>query len=658
MRSEFKRLNRNVLLEWVYDTSNYILEPFKVVKNSRDLITSYAAADSTITNNGLNNQLVIIDEPLNKFGKLDTSKYNFLSVLNYVPSSPVLHDRIKIYFPANYTFEEYQGIQIRLYTYDYRNKKFYDISNFYYDRNETDKNLLQTYVSPLLYQDITWNKYIELNVPSVYFLGLQRENGYAKEGTINYYLTGGDGLSQTAPIFIDFRFITKVTTIGTTTTYLTTQKVTLQVPQIPKLDALGIYMKESKDGDYFEIYATYDNSFETFAIFMDDSKKINKFYYLEFDITVFEENIKGKTQTYKIENDFTEIIEYRPIIKYSTTNAIIDVEMRLINKDDGNVVVRKAAYGMKPDQLSKYLINSKKINIGGSRTGKSKNVLGNSISVQGVTKPKIYSKNQFDKYRIDQLGKSPVPENTLDVPVPELIPIADFSKVISAYSPQALNVTVPRKIDNYHPIGVLKIGIRPFDNIYKFFLAFKILKKDQLEPLDLTNCEQLKLVFKSDNNLIEFPQYITEETVARFGMCQFRVTENKFNDLKSLYKDGNITYYITTTNQGFQCVIYSGLFTILDTATSLGGGSLSDLISGANIEDLIGSGNISEEVGDFAETPETIIEPPVEQEVAIVVRKKVPITSKDLVSNFNKKGKSNGTNVPPKGLDKFQKKKK
>jgi hypothetical protein len=169
------------------------------------------------------------------------------------------------------------------------------------------------------------------------------------------------------------------------------------VPQIPKLDALGIYMKESKDGDYFEIYATYDNSFETFAIFMDDSKKINKFYYLEFDITVFEENIKGKTQTYKIENDFTEIVEYRPIIKYSTTNAIIDVEMRLINRDDGNVVVRKAAYGMKPDQLSKYLVNLKKINIGGSRTGKSMNV-GNLISVRGVTKPKIYSKNQFDKY--------------------------------------------------------------------------------------------------------------------------------------------------------------------------------------------------------------------------------------------------------------------
>jgi hypothetical protein len=645
MRSEFKRLNKNVLLEWVYDSSNYIIEPYKIVKNSRDLINSYVAADTTITNNSQDNQLVIIDDALNKYGKLDTTKYNFLSVNGYVPSEPVLHDRLKIYFPANYTFEEYQGIHLRLYTYDYRNKKFYDISNFYYDTNDTTKPLLKTYVSPLLYQDTSWNKYIELNVPSVYFIGLQREGGYAKNGTINYYLTGGDGLSQTAPIFIDFRFITKITTIGTTTTYLTTQKVVQQVPQRPQLDALGVYMQESKQGDYFEIYATYNDSFEFFAIFMDDSLRINKFYYLEFDVTVFEENIKGKTQTYKIEKDFTEIIEFRPIIKYSTTTSIIEVEMRLINRDDGNIVVRKASYGMKPDQLSKYLVNLKKIN------------------VKDVSKPKIYSKNKFDLYRIEELGKSTLPENVLEVPVPALISIADFSRIVTAYSPQALNVTMAKKIDNYHPIGAMKIGIRPFDNVFKFSLAFKVKRPNAtiggvLEPLDLTNCEQLKLVFKSDSNLIEFPQYITQETVARLGMCQFKVTEDKFVDLKNMFSSGFVNFYITTTNQNFKNTIYSGLFTILDTATSFGGGSLSDIISGANVDDLVGSGNI-ELIGDTVEesTP-SIIDPPKEQEIAIVVRKKIPITSNDNVSkNLNKKGTTNANSINN-GLTKFQKKKK
>ena len=134
-----------------------------------------------------------------------------------------------------------------------------------------------------------------------------------------------------------------------------------------------MYIQESNSGDYFEIYPTYGGSFEQFVTFIDDSIRIGIFYYLEFEITVFEENIKGKTTKYKVENDFTEIIDYRPIIKYSSSFCIIDVEMKLINKNDGNIVLRKGAYGMKADQLSKYLINRKKIN------------------VRNIFKPKIYS---------------------------------------------------------------------------------------------------------------------------------------------------------------------------------------------------------------------------------------------------------------------------
>jgi len=604
MKSEFKKLHRDILLEWSYDSTNVILEPYKILKNSKDLINSYMASDSSITNNIQDYQLFSIDSSMNKYAKIDTNKYNFLSVNQYV-SPAVRHDRLKIYFPTNYIFGEYQGIYLRLYTYNYRNNKFFEISNFFFDATDsTTSNLLQTFVSPLLYEDKTWNKYIELNIPSVYSVALQREDGYAEPGSLNYYLTDGDGLSQTSPIFIDFRFITKITQIGSTKNYLTTQKNTLQIPQIPQLEALGIYIQESKNGDYFEINATYNNSFEEFVEFIDSSLKIGKYYYLEFTITVFEENIKGKSLTYRVENDFTEIIEYRPIIKYSTTTSIIDVEMKLINKSDGNVVIRKGAYGMGPDQLSKYLINRKKINI------------------RNAFKPKIYSKNQYDKYHIDQLGKSAMPENSIEVPVPELLSLGNYKKSpvvyysISCYSNQSLNKVLKNKIENYHYIGGLKIGIKPFDNIYKFIIAYRYANGNQLEPLDLTNCNDLKLVFKNTDSVIEFTQYFSNETVARLGMCQFRVNENKFQDLKKIYKSGNTIFYITTTNQGITNVIYTGLYTILDKSTSLGDGNLSD---------LIGTGVLNIQSNDVI-NPE-IIDPPKEQEIAIVTRKKVPITT-------------------------------
>jgi hypothetical protein len=47
------------------------------------------------------------------------------------------------------------------------------------------------------------------------------------------------------------------------------------------------------------------------------------------DITVYEQNIRGKTTTITVSN-FNEIIDFRPIIKTSTTTAIIDIEMSVI----------------------------------------------------------------------------------------------------------------------------------------------------------------------------------------------------------------------------------------------------------------------------------------------------------------------------------------
>jgi len=109
-------------------------------------------------------------------------------------------------------------------------------------------------------------------------------------------------------------------------------------------------------------------------------------------------------------------------------------------------------------------------------------------------------------------------------------------------------------------------------------------------------------------------------------MCQFRVNENKFQDLKKIYKSGNTIFYITTTNQGITNVIYTGLYTILDNSNSLGDGNLSD---------LIGTGVLNTTQLNDGIVPE-IIDPPKEQEIAIVTRKKVPISTESGKTKKNK----------------------
>ena len=157
MKTEIKKLHRDVLLEWGYDKTNLILEPYRIIKNSKDLINSYEAFESTITNNSEDNQFFVLDATLGKYAKVDTSstakgkKYNFLSFSDYIYPTPTRHDRARIYFPANYNFGEYQGIYLRIYTYDYQNKKFFDLSNFFFDvNNDSTSSLLTSSISPLL----------------------------------------------------------------------------------------------------------------------------------------------------------------------------------------------------------------------------------------------------------------------------------------------------------------------------------------------------------------------------------------------------------------------------------------------------------------------------------------------------------------------------
>jgi len=546
MPSIFKKVNRDVLLEWVYDQNNTIVEPYKIIIDGRDGMRSYVGGDSSITNNDPDNQLVYTDLVAGKYTKLNLGDQSFLTSKDYIPSSGTRHDTLKIYLPSNFTFGEHRGVYIRAYTFDFKNKKFFELSNFFFDGTDNQKlYLLEEFTPPKLYQDRTWDKFIQVNIPSVSALSLQRVDGVPEPDSINSNLSGGLGLSISAPIFVDFQFISKITQIGSLRTYITSQKFTTQFPQTFGTEPLVLTIEESISGDFFEIYPKYEGSFENFVEFISTSININKFYYVEYTITLFEENVKGRPITIITKgDDLSNKVEWRPLIKYSSTKAIIDVEMRLINEVDSSIQVRKASYGMKPDQLSKYLINLKK------------------IDVRGVYKPKIYNKKNLNPFGIDQLGKRNQPENRIKVPVPTLKPLNN----ISAFCESSINTISSNKLENYHLSGRMKIGIKPFDNIIRFHIAAKT--DTSLEFLDLTNCQDLKIVFKNSNNNFEFGQYLDERSAPKIGVCQFRIPESRFLDIKNLKKSDGALFYITTTNQGVTTTIYVGLFDTLDSNIS------------------------------------------------------------------------------------------
>lgn len=604
--SKFIKVDKNILIEYVYNDSNLITEAYNILVNSKYKTFSYLASDDTTTGNNIANQLFKIDSVSGRYGRSNDTTYSFLQVKNYSVGNPVRHDSVKIHLPINWTFGEYLGFYMKVYTFDSTNTIKYDLSNFYFDMTSIEQQSLLNFTSPpLLFQEKLWGKNIKVDIPAVSFISNQLTSGKPKENSINFNLTNGVGLSISSPIFIDFHFINNIQTINNVTSYLLTANTTVTLPQTPEFEKLGIVVKHSDNGDFFEIYGVYNDTIFGFKKFIDDSFSNGRNYYVQYDITLYEQNIRGKTTTITVTDGFNESIDYRPIIKYSTTTAIIDVEMRLIDSDD-SYIIRRASYGMLQDELSKYSLNMMKIN------------------VKNVAKPKIYNiKTSINAALIGGLGNSngnlvlggssnpnaivsqgqnSVVVETIRVPYPVLI---DKFNII-ARSENALLDT-----KTFFGFGKIQVLIYPFDNVVKFTIATGTDEKP--EYFNLTGISEISFVIKNDQNQLTFPLFIESgEIDLSIGQVVFKVGQTRISEIKKIYNSGINIFYITGKSQDNVSVIYTGLYKIYD--------------SRGNVEAL-------NDQALLAGNPNIILDPNSTKETAIVTRKlineQVPVPKSD-----------------------------
>ena len=596
--SKYVKLDRDILLEYIYNDGNMVSDQYKILVDSRDNRRSYIAGDLSTTGNtnikGQENQLFKLDSVSGKYGIVNPDYYSYLQYKEFSSSIPVRHDTIKVHIPINWTFGEHLGYYIRVYTLDETNTNPFEISNFYFDMTNVSQQYLLNYSTPpLLFQEKLWGKNIQIEIPAINEIAAQKVNGSPKEDSINFNLTNGIGLSITAPIFIDFFFIDGIQKVNGISTYILAGKVTTTIPQAPEFERLGLVVKHSTEGDFFEVYGTYNDNIAEFKKFMDDSFTMGHRYYVQYNITTYEQNIRGKTTTVTVYDGFNETVEYRPIIKFSTTTAIIDVEMRLIDSVDDSYILRRASYGMLQDEVSKYSTNMLKINLVNAAKPKIYNVK-NAIdaSLLGVTNAMGRTTNP--KGRVNQMASSGAGFNVgIAVNKGDLGSGNSFGAGVGANggggfggnsSPgvqiQTVKVPYPVLIDKFNIIGKsdnsvfnnntffgnakMQIKIYPFDNIIKFIIASgDVLKPDYL---DMTGLGEIKLTFKNDNSMEEFPLMIESTDInLKLGQVVFKIPQTKVLSLKKIYESGVNIFYITSTNQGNTSAVYTGLYQIFDS---------------------------------------------------------------------------------------------
>ena len=552
--SKYYKIDVNVLIEYVYDSSNLIGESYEVGYNLKNKNYNYTSNDLSHTLNttgntipSSSNTLFPIDLVNNTFGIFNTNSYNFLQLQNYPSGFPIQYDSIIIRLPTNYTFGQYIGCYVRAYAFDTLGQNTYDLSNFYFDITNINQKQNLNYVNPpIFFQQMLWGKSITLQIPSLYAVANQLSNNNVQPNTINYNLTNGSGLNLNSPLFIDFRFITGTTTVNSIQTYTLAPPITITVPQTPDFESIGVVIEESSEGDFFDIYATYNGDIGAFNTFINNSVYLGNRYYVEYTITMYEQSIRGQSLTIVVTDDFLSKVEYRPIIKYSTTTAVIDVKMDLIDAVNGSVISRQSSYGMLQDQVSKYSLSLTRINLSNANTPVIYN-LKNSINL-GSTASSL-------------LGSGNTSTQTIQVPYPVLI---------NAYNivAQTSNASVGQNL--YYAIGNVLITLYPFDNILQFVIANQV-SDNTVDFMDLTNMGTITMVIKNTTTEVDIPLYSESGSVnLSVGLVVFKLVSTKINDVRKVYNSGINVFYITSTQQNTTTtVLYSGLFNIYDSTTNV-----------------------------------------------------------------------------------------
>jgi hypothetical protein len=579
--SKYIKPNRDILIEYIYDDGNNIGESYKILQNLRDNSLSYLSGSSSITNNEPSNQLVQLDPVTNNYGLLNTDTYGFLQIRDYSSGFPIRHDTIKVHLPVNYTFGEYLGFHIRAYTFDFINKTTYTLSNFFFDGSNLDQAYLLNFTSPAFYfQEKLWGKNIQIMIPSVYAISRQRSETGARPNTINSNLTNGFGLSQTSPVFIEFHFITQKRVVNSVTTYNLTAKTSISVPQAPDFENIGVKIQPSPFGDYFEIFGTFNGDINQFDNFIQGAVANGNRYFVNFTITLYEQNIRGKSFTITLTDNFNEKIEFRPIIKFSTTTAIIDVEMNMIDSVDESSIYRKASYGMLQDEVAKYSLNLTKINIANAAKPKIYNIKSpEGAGIFGNSRKRI----SIPKTNQSTAEKTSVLDSIENEQIKLEIVKVNYAVLTNMFSVVAKSDNVIVGKNTFYGLGKLEIILQPFDNVIQFKIAqdvsepttistLRAASQDITSPIymDLTGMGEIKLVIKNDKIYFETTLFFgSNEIDLSNGIVVFKISASKMSDIRKIYTSGYNVFYITSSTDSGTVVIYSGIFTIYDTIENI-----------------------------------------------------------------------------------------
>lgn len=560
VNSRFIQVHPDALIEWIWDDSFYYADNYSIIRDIQNNVTSFtfsADAVDTTNYNKIPQQLYLIDSLINKYGIADPTKKQFLQESQYSNPQPSHFNKVKIWFPIYYIFPNTTGFFLNISALNYENAVKYNLANYFLDisvAGELNKIINET--QPFRLNERLWGKSIEIYVPSVYDEALLRVNNAPQLGSINYNLTNGTlGLSQTSPISIDFRFLTKKATILNETTYLTTPALVATIPQAPEYNNLAVDIEHATIGDYFLINGTYNGSLGDFDVFMNTLSTSGKNSYILYTITVSEDNIPQDPETRYIYQDFYKQQTYRPTFKFTNTVASIRVDMQLINSVDSSTITKSSEIAVVGNQIAKYGNYLSSINVSNAIQPKLYNSKPDTLTLPSMEVLNSHLKRKVNNVKTDiKYIPYPVLTNTYNIVV------------------QDTNKTNINGI--YYGFGDMQLVLTPFDNVIKIKVAEQVTSLS-IKPFSFPSSNSVvQLVFKSATTELRESLYLeSNEVDLSAGLLVFKIPATDQPQLKKIASTNTI-FYITITTNGVETAVYDGTFALLQDQPRLSLGTI------------------------------------------------------------------------------------
>jgi len=506
--NSFKRLSNDIVIEYIKDSQNLFSESYSVLQNELFDDISFVSGDTSTGNT--TGDIIVLNDNENLIWALPVNEW--IQSRNYGISFPIRYDTLKVYFKD---IDDYDGFYINIKVID-NSGRFINLTNSKFEKSSLSNLEKVNFLNPaFIFSGDQFTNSINIKFPSPSALNSQSENGIPTENSINSNLTDGIGISNN-PIFVDFYFIKSIDVINGEMLYSLGDFYNISFNTNPSWNDLNISIVDRDN--WISFFPTYSGTNGGFLKYIEDEIISGKRYYIEYIVSVFEKNLKiSEFVIRKFDNIHLEN-SWRPIFKWTTTTAIIDIEMKLVDRISEEFISRKNSIVFFIDKVSNFSRYLTKLDL---KNLKPKDVISEKVS--DIVK-NVGTKNS------------------------ELVinsnPFLVFSKSIY------LNIgeddfEIGGKLYKSNGRGLIDLDL--YDNVIKVNVI-----RDS-EKVQLINPE---MSFRDDDKIIRInPYFDSDVNDLNSGITIFKISSSDINRIKSIK---NKIFYILSNGK----LIYRGVFNL------------------------------------------------------------------------------------------------